>query len=351
MQCHVLGVTLLPIVGALLVADIRRVHDAARRSVIVAGLASLAIVALAYVPLAINELTTDLAELRAALEYVTGDREGSGTALPVRFGIVTLRVVSWPLVGLITDGFLAGVLGLAGIIGIVVWRWRARSARERVAVRWLGLGLLWAALFLTVAAPSLATVIPGLPNDHYHAFADPMVFVLVGIGAAALARTRPIGPPIAVAAIVALVAWNVASQPPAVHPDGGFPAAASAGDRIDAVLDGAGIDGGQVVRLRSLPDFKSTEAYGYPLVRGGRSVVAETPTGTAPGSVAPADGGAALVLICDRLFEPTMGVTCGGAAETTITPEGGGSEWGPLLDRFEAAPGRIISIYAAASLD
>jgi 4-amino-4-deoxy-L-arabinose transferase-like glycosyltransferase len=351
MQCHVLGVTLLPIVGALLVADIRRVHDAARRSVIVAGLASLAIVALAYVPLAINELTTDLAELRAALEYVTGDREGSGTALPVRFGIVTLRVVSWPLVGLITDGFLAGVLGLAGIIGIVVWRWRARSARERVAVRWLGLGLLWSALFLTVAAPSLATVIPGLPNDHYHAFADPMVFVLVGIGAAALARTRPIGPPIAVAAIVALVAWNVASQPPAIHPDGGFPAAASAGDRIDAVLDGAGIDGGQVVRLRSLPDFKSTEAYGYPLVRGGRSVVAETPTGTAPGSVAPADGGAALVLICDRLFEPTMGVTCGGAAETTITPEGGGSEWGPLLDRFEAAPGRIISIYAAASAD
>ncbi len=27
------------------------------------------------------------------------------------------------------------------------------------------------------------SVIPGLPNDHYHAFADPMVFVLVGLGA------------------------------------------------------------------------------------------------------------------------------------------------------------------------
>lgn len=350
MQCHVLGVTLLPIIGALLVADVRRASDAsARRGVIGAGLAGLIIIAIAYLPLAINELTSDFAELRAALEYVSDGREDAAAALPVRFGIVALRVVSWPLVGLITDGFVAGVLGLAGIVGIVVWRWRARSARERVAVRWLGLGLLWSAAFLTVAAPSLATVIPGLPNDHYHAFADPLVFVLLGIGVAALARTPPAGPLVAVAAIGALVVWNVVNQPPGVHPDGGFPAAASATDRIDATLDAAGVDAGGVVRLRSLPDFKSTEAYAYPLVRGGRSVVAETPTGIAPGSVdPPAGGAAAMVLICDRLFEPTMGVDCGGAAERTVTPDGGGGEWGPLLDRFEAAPGRIISIYAAA---
>jgi hypothetical protein len=76
-------------------------------------------------------------------------------------------------------------------------------------------------------------------------------------------------------------------------------------------------------------------------------VVAETPTGVAPGSVDPTLGAdAGLVLICDRLFEPTMGVACGGAAEAAVTPDAGGSTWGPLLDRFEAAPGRIISIYA-----
>jgi hypothetical protein len=58
---------------------------------------------------------------------------------------------------------------------------------------------------------------------------------------------------------------------------------------------------------------------------------------------------AALVLICDRLFEPSIGAACGGAAEATITPDAGGTEWGPLLDRFEAAPGRIISVYGEAA--
>jgi 4-amino-4-deoxy-L-arabinose transferase-like glycosyltransferase len=350
MQCHVLGVTLLPIVAALLIGDIRRRGEPVERSDVVRfGLAGLGIVALAYVPLAINEVTTDFSEARAALDYLAGGREGTGTALPVRFGIVTLRVVSWPLVGLITEGFVAGVLGLAAIVAIVAWRWRARSARERTAVRWLGLGLLWSALFLTVAAPSLATVVVGLPNDHYHAFADPMVFVLVGIAAAALARTRPAGPVVMVVALGALLTWNLANQPPGIHPDGGFPAAAVAGERIDAALERAGIRADQPVRLRSLPAFKSTEAYAYPLIRGGRAVVAETPTGVAPGSVdTTVDADAGLVLICDRLFEPTMGVACGGAAETTVTPEAGGSTWGPLLDRFEAAPGRIISVYAPA---
>jgi flagellar biosynthesis protein FliQ len=357
MQCHVLGVTLLPIVGALLVADARRRGEAAaRRAVMLAGLGGLAIVALAYVPLAVNELTTDFSESRAALEYLAGGREAGAAPIPVRFGIVLLRVVSWPLTGLITDGFAAGVLALAAVVGIVAWRWRSPSPRERVAVRWLGLGLLWSGLFLTIAAPSLATVIPGLPNDHYHAFADPMAFVLVGIGVAALARTRPAGPVVAVIGLGAFLLWNLATQPPAVHPDGGFPAAAAAGERIESALDGAGVEAVGVVRLHSLPDFKSTEAYAYPLVRAGRPVIAETPTGVAPGSVEGSAGGtagedreAALVLICDRLFEPTMGVDCGGDAEAAVTPEAGEIRWGPLLDRFEAAPGRIISIYLAAT--
>ena len=55
-------------------------------------------------------------------------------------------------------------------------------------MRWLALGLTWTVVALAVGASSLATVVPGLPNDHYHAFADPMVFTLIGIGAAVLWR-------------------------------------------------------------------------------------------------------------------------------------------------------------------
>ena len=292
-----------------------------------------------------------------------GARGSGGLAeVPVRLLIVGIRVVSWPLAGLLTDGLAAAVVAVVVITAIVIWRWRAQdgSASERVAVRWLGLGLAWTAIALTLAAPSLATIVPGLPNDHYHAFADPMVFALLGIGAAAAVRTwsRPVAGPLTAGELIVgvllvpLLAWNLTRQPPAVHPDGGFPAATTAADRAITDLRGVGVGPDAVVRLRSLPGFKSTEAIAYPLVRAGQSVLAETPAGPAPGSGPASDPGAAapsaLVLLCDDLFRDANGAACGGPAESAVTRDAGGGPWGPLLDRFEAHPGRWVSIYSAA---
>ncbi|MDO8483495.1 MAG: glycosyltransferase family 39 protein, partial [Candidatus Limnocylindrales bacterium] len=51
MQCHVLGITLLPIVGALLVADVRRrATGSERRAVVRLGLAGLGLIALSFLP-------------------------------------------------------------------------------------------------------------------------------------------------------------------------------------------------------------------------------------------------------------------------------------------------------------
>jgi 4-amino-4-deoxy-L-arabinose transferase-like glycosyltransferase len=335
MQCHILGVALLPIVAAPFVVDARR------RPMDWIPLGLVGIFAVAYLPLAINELTTSFSEVEAALLFLTGDRAAAEVAMPVRFAIAGLRVVSWPLTGLIADGFVAGSLATVAVIAIVIWRWRAPDAAERFVVRWFGLGLLWAVAFLTVAAPSLAVVVRGLPNDHYHAFADPLVFVLVGIGAAALVREirAPAGGLLAAAGVLALVAWNVSRLPPAVHPDGGFPAGDRAAVRVDETLSGAGIERGAASQLRSLPDFKSTEAVAYPLDRLGRAVQAETPQGLAPGST-PSGAGSALVLLCDQLFRDAIGTDCGGPAEDAAV---GGM--GQLVDRFEAAPGRWISVY------
>ena len=270
-------------------------------------------------------------------------------AIPVRFGIVTLRVLSWPLTGLITDGFAAGALATVAVIAIVVWRWRTDRDAERFVVRWFGLGLLWSVAFLTIAAPSLAAVVRGLPNDHYHAFADPLVFVLVGLGAAALVREirAPAGWAAATALTVALVAWNVTHLPPSVHPDGGFPAAERAALRIDTALANGGVGPDRAPLLRSLPDFKSTEAVAYPLVRLGRAVIAETPDGIAPGGgVALPARPEGLVLLCDQLFRDAIGADCGGPAESAVAPDAGGPDWGVLIDRFEVAPGRWVSVYA-----
>ena len=351
MQCHILGVAMLPIVAVPFLADTRR------RGVGRVHVGVLAIFGLAYLPLLINELTTGGSELQAALEYLAGGRTAGETAIPIRFGIVGLRVLSWPLTGLITDGFAVAVVASAAVVAIAIWRSRAGGA-DQLAARWLGLGLLWSVAFLTVAAPSLASVVPGLPNDHYHAFADPMVFTLLGLGVAALVRggvgsaVAPGGRIAVVAAgvgLVALVGWNLTHLPPPVHPDGGVPAGERGAARVEAALADAGIGADAILRIQSLPTFKSSEAMAYPLVRAGRLVIADTAKGIAPGSTAQDRAPSALVLLCDDRFRDALGATCGGPAEATVTPDPGGPVWGPLLDRFEAAPDRYVSVYGAAS--
>lgn len=349
MQSHVLGVALLPVVGVPFVVDARR-RGLGRVSWGVA-----AIFAAAYLPLAVNELTSGFSETRAALDYLGGDRASDAPGVLDRFAIIGLRVVSWPLVGLITAAFLPAVAATAGVVGIVAGLWRAGAGPVALTARWYGLGLLWSVAFLTVAAPSLATVIPGLPNDHYHAFADPLVVVLVGLGVAAAVERSSVAGGVAAVALVALIGWNVTHLPPATHVDGGFPAAERAGARVLDALRGVGVAPSDVVLVRSLPPFKSTEAVAYPLIRSGQSVLAETPRGTAPGSVDTAEAYSndltprALVLLCDQLFRAAIGADCGGPAESVVAPDAGGvgtvGAWGPLLDRFEAHPGRWVSVY------
>ena len=356
MQCHVLGIALLPIVAVPYVLDARR------RPLGWVHLGVLAIFAVAYLPLLVNELTTGGSEFRAAVEYLGAGGAGSETAIPVRFAIVGLRLLSWPLTGLITDGFLAGMVASITVIAIAVWRSGANRP-DRSAARWLGLGLLWSTAFLTVTAPSLASVVPGLPNDHYHAFADPMVFTLVGLGAAALvartARTagtaersrRMVGPILTGIGVLAVLGWNLTHLPPPVHPDGGFPAGEAAGARVDGVLTAAGVERFDVIRIQSVPDFKSTEAMAYPLARFERLYVGDVPGGVAPGSaldsstMTPVEEFDGLVLLCDDRFREVTGAACGGPAEATVTSDAGGEMWGPLLDRFENAPDRFVSIY------
>ena len=354
MQCHVLGVTLLPIVGVLVVADARsRPTRGERRAVWRAALGGVAIIVASFIPLAIHELTNDFSEVNAALDYLRSGGDPVTLSPVVRLLVIAVRVVSWPLTGLITDGAIPALLATAAMVALTVWLVRSGRRRERQAAVWLGLGLVWTAGFLTFASPSLATVIPGLPNDHYHAFADPMVFVLLGLGIGALWRRVPVtriggvapGRVVAVVAMLTLVAWNVVTLPPLEHPDGGFPAAEQAADRILASTDG------QPIVLRSLPGFKSTESYAYPLIRAGATVDIGLPpprgTATLPPSTAASVGvspGSVLVVVCDALFEPAMGVACGGPAEDTIAPP---EQFGPPIDRFEAAPGRTISIYRA----
>ena len=182
MQCHVLGVVLTPVIGGLLVADVRRRQRAGdasgARAVGRATLGWLAIAILSYVPLAIHELGNDASELRAAIAFLTGAAGTTSIALPVRIPIVGLRVLGWPLAGLITAAPVATVLASALVIGLAVWRgwvagderdldgWASRGeptpADERIAVRWLSLGLAWTVIALPAGASQGS---PGHPTS------------------------------------------------------------------------------------------------------------------------------------------------------------------------------------------
>jgi 4-amino-4-deoxy-L-arabinose transferase-like glycosyltransferase len=339
MHCHVLGVILAPAIVGPWILDVRRRRDGDRRRLLLAGLAGVALLLVSYLPLLIQMLSTDFTELRAALGYLTGAGEPAPTSLPVRIVVIAMRVLAWPLAGLVTTAPVAAILAAGVVVAGLAWRAVAGNARERFAARWFGLTLVWTTIALSFAASGLATVVPRLPNDHYHAFVDPIVFVSVGLGVAGLVRVAGASEGAGRAAIaagaavvVALLAFNLVRQPPPVSPDGGWPAGDAAAVRVLGVVGGATAYDQFV--LQSLPEIKSADAMRFPLARRGVDAPESWPDTSAWGTLPH-------VVLCDAQFEPAIGAACGGPAEDAAVA----AYAQRLVDRFEAAPERWVSVY------
>jgi hypothetical protein len=329
-HCHVLGVILPAMLAILLLTDAIR-QPSRRPRVLAAGVGAAAMIAASYLPLLAYDIGHDFVESRAAISFLTGGA-GGGTALNpiVHIVLVGVRVIAWPLTGLVTLGPAApvpAILATVLVVALIAWRWRSGLARERQAIAWLTFTLVLTTCFLFVGASSLTTVVEALPVDQYHAFLDPLIAVIVGVGLAGLAR-RGWSATLAGAIVVALVGWNLVHVPGAA-PDGGFPAADAAAVRILAA-----IPKGDAVEIVGLPEFKPPDAYVFPLVRRGVTVAVGVPTGV-PNSQ--------LVVLCDSTFREAIGADCAGPAEDAVAGPSGLA----LRDRFEAAPGRIISVYTA----
>ncbi len=340
-QLHVLGVVgLVPIVALWAWTWHRSPRD--RRPLVIAGVGAIGLIALFYAPLVVHELQTGFDETRAAIAWLTGGgANGDGPGLVTRLAFVPLRIVAWPLVGPIVDAVAFAVLAVAAwgaAVAVAVIRARGR---ERTGLAWLGGSVIAGALLLAVGVRSLAVVTP-LPNDHYHAFLWPAIAASAGVASAVLARpaasalsaasargaTRWAGTIAVTAILVGAVAWNLAIQPPRVAPDGGWPAAEAAGQRVADVTDGA------PTAVVGTPAAKKTAALDYPL-----TVLGQTPVAAAEATH--------VAVLCDALFEEVIGLACRGPAESARLAELGIGE-GPRLDLFEAAPGRWISVYEVA---
>ena len=354
-QLHVLGVVFLPPLVALLVVEIgdarRRGDSAAVRRLLGAGLSGIALIALLFVPLLINELQTDFSEMRHAIAYFTASQPTYGQVdAPERLVITIFRVIGWPLVGVITAAPLGAAVAVALTIALGAWSAIAARGEQRLALRWLGATIAWTALALTLLAPSLQTVVANLPNDHYHAFLDPVVVVLlsvagVGLAApiaaagAAAAGAPPVpsrtGVDIAARtllglALVFVIGIEVARWPGTVDPNGGWPAAKAAGERVVATT------GTSPIALIDVPGFKTPDGIGFPIVYAGGVVV------TDPWAAS------YIVVPCDRVFQDVVGAKCGGPAEDRlmgyITTDGA-HPTPTLVSRFDASDRTSVSIY------
>ncbi len=175
-QLHVLGVVFFVAILALVLLELRQ-----DRAVWAPLLAGLAVVALLFLPLLAHELQTGFSETQAVLAYIRGGDEPIAGNPLLALLFTMLRVIGWPFVGLVTDVPAAAAVLLAVTLGCAVLALRLVPPPRLSAIRWLLAILAWSILALAFAAPSLQRVVPGLPNDHYHAFLDPVVVLLVAV--------------------------------------------------------------------------------------------------------------------------------------------------------------------------
>lgn len=345
-QLHVLGLVFLPPIVALAVADIvraRRAGDAARaRATLQATAAGLGLAALLFVPLLAYELGSGFEETRHVLDYLTGGASEPPIDPFVGVVITLFRVIGWALVGLVTDAAGAAIVTVSAVVVLAVWLVFAARGTERLAVRWLVLTVAWSAVALTLVAPSLQTVVEGLPNDHYHAYIDPIVFVLVGLTARALTvgsgprhRVDVAARTVVAAGLAGLVILGLRLGPPQ-DPNGGWPAAERAGLRLATVA----VD---PIDIRQLPVFKTAEGVAFPVIRAGREVLVATDRAEA---LRPIQSGSTLVIACDRLFEDVMLADCGGPAEAAylrqLLP---GTPIPTRVERIDLSARVVVSIY------
>ena len=358
MQAHIAGPMLAIPIGGAFVASIWRGPGDTRRRQLAWGLASAVLIAVTYLPFLAYELDHDFVETRAIVAYFGSPDSVARFAPPLRILLATIRILAWPLtdwplVGLRDSFLMAGTVALSIVLGLV---WRVVVIRREVAVqrdrtqpelaaagggddppladRRDGLALVAIGLFVLIVVPGLllrnVAEVQELPTEQYHAYADPLALIAAGLVLGGLWQTRRawrgvrLGRLVVTAALAGLMAWNATRLPPLTAPDGGWPAAHAAAQRLEADAQGGAIG------FVALPAIKGADAYVYPLTYDGATLTA------------PADA-ATVVVLCDSFWVETG---CGdSAAEAGWLVEASAGQGLALVERFSPAPYRTLSVY------
>lgn len=364
-QSHIAAAVIVLPLAVAFVIDLRRGPAAVRRRIAAWGLAGVALIVVTYLPLIVSEFGHDFADTRGMLAYFSDPNSATAAAPPLRVLFATIRIIAWPLIRWPIVDFkpefsLAFLIASAVVIGLV-WRLGVTGGRkagtprvetsagagptgdgqgsaeasepaEARTIERLGTRLMssWLALIIVALGIGLHAVseVQGLPTEQYHVVADPLVFVVIGLIIGGLWRPIPkhwatlARRVAAVAAVALLLAWNAGHWPPLTSSDGGWPAAQAAATRLER--DAAGSP------MAMVPLFaeKGSDAYLYPLTRDGLILVGPERAGV-------------VVLLCDTYWLEG----CAGTAEADWLAANPTSAGLTQIDRFPAAPDRILTVY------
>jgi 4-amino-4-deoxy-L-arabinose transferase-like glycosyltransferase len=328
---HLLAALMAPALAALVIADVvrRPRSEWLRTGWPLAG--AIAIVMASYLPLVIHEFGAGFPELHGMQSYLDETSNDDGPPVVDRLPMVAWRVLAWPVSGLSPTapgfGFPAAILTAAALLAGIINR--AGIARQFGV--WAAGTTVWAIVALSILSPTLLVIYEGLPNDHYHAWLDPMLFAVIGVAAGrfAAARRRLFGRfavgPIAAATVVAVcVGLSVASLPSTSSPDGGWPLANATAAKIRELTDNRPTAVAGVLKLGS--------SLAFPLRRQGAVI-------TVPSR---ADF---LVVVCDPLFERMAGLPCDGWAEWAVA-RGVQFPAARFIERFRDSSRRIVCVFS-----
>ena len=358
MQAHVAAAVLALPMAVVYLADLRRGPVGQRSRILAWGLAGVALVVATYLPVIFYELSHDFAETRGMLGYFAGPDSAPARDPLTRLLFSAIRILAWPLTRWplvdLRPAFVPALAVATSLAVVLIWRVGATRAAAKAAAAEAGVGaadapaeraeeaaaehdglrFVGGLMLLIIVALGLGlhsvSEVQDLPTEQYHVVADPLVLVAAGLVIASLWQTTTRGGSTAVGrvaaglAILALVVWNVGHWPPATAPDGGWPAAHAAAQRIERDAQGGSI------AIVAVPADKGSDAYGYPLALDGIALTN------------PADA-STVVVLCDSFWIET-GCGDAGAEAAWLSVASAGPSL-QFVERFPAAPDRTLSVY------
>jgi hypothetical protein len=342
-QAHVAAAVLAVPLGATFLLDLKRTPSVSRPRIARWGLAAGALVVVSYLPVIFHEITSGFGEIHGMVSYVSSPPGYVDSGPLARLAIATIRIPAWPLTGWPFFELRPGLLPALAVAGamataiplLLLRTWRhgrtisgddVAGTDERAGIAFVAGGLALTVFCLGLGLRAVSELNLTM-TEQYHIASDSFVLIAAGSTLGVMwhaggGKGRHAGRVVALALLATFVGWNAFQWAPLDPPGGSWTEAQAAATRLESRAAGSPL------ALVNLSEARGKDAYVYPLLRDGTSLVEP-------------QAASYVVLLCDAFWQNG----CGGPAEEGWRLTNPAGDHLTLVDRFWAAPDRLMSVY------